>query len=436
MESRFTTLFRPVLHALLPPTLVVCLGVGALVAVGPAHAAPAWAAPDGAAPLDVRLAVQQAKLTATDGAEWDYFGSSVAVSGDTAVVGAPSEDVGINPDRPGSAYVFVRSGTTWSLQAKLTASDGADWDYFGCSVALSGDTAVVGAGGDDVVTNTNQGSAYVFVRSGTTWSQQAKLTAADGAAEDGYGGSVALSGDTAGVGAGGDDVGANTSQGSAYVFTRSGTTWSQQAKLTAADGAELDYFGSSVAVSGDTAVVGASDGDVGANANQGSSYVFTRSGTTWSQQAKLTAADGDAGDQFGGSVAISGDTAVVGAQGDYVGLNVGQGSAYVFARSGATWSQQQKLTAADGAAVDFFGRSVAVSGETAVVGASGDTIGANAGQGSAYVFARSGATWTQQTRLTAADGGWDARFGSSVAVSGDSAVVPTHTRARPTSSPT
>ncbi|MBM3949797.1 MAG: hypothetical protein FJ312_11295, partial [SAR202 cluster bacterium] len=235
---------------------------------------------------------------------------------------------------------------------------------------------------DDVGSNDNQGSAYVFVRSGATWSQQAKLTASDGGTEDRFGDSVAVSGDTAVVGARGE----NSAQGSAYVFVRSGATWSQQAKLTASDGAEDDVFGISVAVSGDTAVVGALFDDVGSNDDQGSAYVFVRSGATWSQQAKLTASDGAARDQFGYSVVVSGDTAVVGAGGDDIGSNGDQGSAYVFVRSGATWSQQAKLTASDGATDDEFGRSVAVSGDTAVVGPWSDNVGSNLDQGSAYVF--------------------------------------------------
>jgi hypothetical protein len=365
---------------------------------------------------------QQAKLTAGDGAGGDQFGISVAVSGDTSVVGALGDDIGANTGQ-GSAYVFTRSGTTWSQEAKLTAGDGAASDGFGWSVALSGDTAVVGAFLDDIGVNIEQGSAYVFTRNGTTWSQEAKLTAGDGAAGDQFGYSVALSGDTALVGAFGDDIGANASQGSAYVFTRSGTTWSQQAKLTAGDGAASDRFGSSVAVSGDTAVVGVAADDIGANSNQGSAYVFTRSGTTWSQQAKLTAGDGAAFDEFGDSVAVSGDTAVVGALFDAIGANIQQGSAYVFTRSGTTWSEQAKLTAGDGAANDLFGHSVAVSGDTAVVGALGDDIGANSSQGSAFVFTRSGTTWSQQAKLTAGDGAANDVFGYSVALSGDTAVV-------------
>jgi hypothetical protein len=365
---------------------------------------------------------QEAKLTAGDGAANDRFGYSVAVSGDTTVVGAYFDDIDANADQ-GSAYVFTRSGTTWSQQAKLTAGDGAGGDLFGYYVAVSGDTAVVGAVADVIGANPDQGSAYVFTRNGTTWSEQAKLTAGDGAANDVFGWSVALSGDTAVVGARVDDIGANPDQGSAYVFTRSGTTWSQQAKLIAGDGAANDWFGTSVAVSGDTAVVGALFGDIGANTNHGSAYVFTRNGTSWSEQAKLTAGDGAVNDQFGYSVAVSGDTAVVGALFDNIGANSTQGSAYVFTRSGTTWGQQAKLTAGDGAAGDWFGISVAVSGDTALVGALFDDIGANPDQGSAYVFNRSGTLWSQRAKLTAGDGAAGDQFGHSVALSGDTAVV-------------
>ena len=331
------------------------------------------------------LIYREQKVIASDGAAEDYFGVSVALSGDTALVGAYGDDVGANSNQ-GSAYVFTRSGTTWTQQGQLTASDGAADDLFGYSVALSGDTALVGAWRDDVGANYDQGSAYVFTRSGTTWTPQGKLTASDGEAGDIFGNSVALSGDTALVGAEYDHVGANSDQGSVYVFTRSGTTWTQQGKLTASDGAAGDYFGISVALSGDTALVGAYLDNVGANMWQGSAYVFTRSGTTWTQQGKLTASDGAAEDRFGISVALSGDTALVGAYLDDVGANIYQGSAYVFTRSGATWTQQGKLTASDGAADELFGVSVALSGDTALVGADSDTVGANSDQGSAYFY--------------------------------------------------
>ena len=212
---------------------------------------------------------EQAKLTASDAAGGVLFGDSVAISGGTAVVDAYRDDDGGN--QSGSAYVFVRSGGTWSEQTKLMASDAAADDYFGWSVAISGDTVVVGARLDNDG-GPFSGSAYVFVRSSGSWSQQAKLTASDAAAEDQFGYSVAVSGDTAVVGNRGDADGGLDS-GSAYVFVRSGTTWSQQAKLTASDAAADDFFGDSVAVSGDTAVVGAPwDDDAGLNS--GSAYVF------------------------------------------------------------------------------------------------------------------------------------------------------------------
>ena len=371
-------------------------------------------------PLDASYVEQ--KVTASDGAVGDLFGISVALSGDTALVGVMSDDVGANADQ-GSAYVFTRSGSICSQQQKLTASDGVAGDQFGYSVALAGDTALVGSYGDDVGGNADQGSAYVFTRSGTAWSQQTKLTASDGAANDGFGLSVALSGDTALMGAYGDDVGGNADQGSAYVFTRTGTTWSQQAKLTAPDGAAGDTFGTSAALSDDTALVGANHAAVGGNSNQGSAYVFTRSGTTWNQQTKLTASDGSAYDNFGFSVALSVNTALVGAQDDTVGANNEQGSAYVFTRSGTTWSQQTKLTAADGSEYNDFGSSVALSGETAFVGVLKDPVGGNAYQGSAYVFTRSGVTWSLQAKLTASDGAAGDLFGRSVALSGDTALV-------------
>jgi hypothetical protein len=189
---------------------------------------------------------------------------------------------------------------------------------------------VIGAFLDDVGANTDQGSAYIFVRAGTTWTQQAKFIASDGAAGDFFGYSVSISGDYAVIGAYVDDVGANSNQGSAYVFMRSGTTWAQQAKLIASDGAAGDYFGSSVSISGDYVVIGARGDDIGANYDQGSAYVFVRSGTTWTQQAKLTTSDGAAGDQFGNSVSISGDYVVIGAQSDDTVTNSNQGSACVF----------------------------------------------------------------------------------------------------------
>src|SRR5262245_50641086 len=304
-----------------------------------------------------RSLTQQQKLTAEDRAAFDNFGRTVALSGDTAVVGAFSADIGANVSQ-GSVYVFTRSGGVWTLQQKLAASDGAYGDHFGSSVAISGDTVVVGARGNAIGANGGQGSAYVFTRSGGVWTPQQKLTANDGEPGDQFGASVAISGDTVVVGAEVDDIGGNETQGSAYVFTRSGGVWTEQWKLTANDGELGDQFGSSAAISGDTLVVGAYGDDIGANRNQGSAYVFVRDDTTWTLQQKLIAHHIDGDDFFGASVAVSGDTVVVGAPGDIVPANEYQGSAYVFARSGAVWTLQQQLLTSDVAANRVFGRSV------------------------------------------------------------------------------
>jgi hypothetical protein len=247
-------------------------------------------------------------------------------------------------------------------QAKLTAAGGAAGDHVGASVAIAGSTAVVGADG----TNSGTGAAYVFTRSGATWSQQAELTAAGGAAGDDFGASVAIAGSAAVIGAP-DFTGSGT--GAAYTFIHS-ATWTQQAKLTAAAGATGDDFGRSVAIAGSTAVAGAD----GTKSATGAAYVFVLP----FQQARV-AATGHARDYFGWSVAISGSTAVVGAY----GTSKGAGVAYVFVRSGTTWSQQAELTNPGGAAADGFGYAVAVAGSTAVVGADGET---NSATGAAYLF--------------------------------------------------
>ncbi|MGA2226025.1 MAG: FG-GAP repeat protein, partial [Syntrophobacteraceae bacterium] len=226
-------------------------------------------------------------------------------------------------------------------QQKLTASDGPAMNWFGCSVSLSGDgnTALIGAFYATVGANYDQGAAYVFVLSSGTWSQQQKLTASDGVENAFLGSPVSLStdGNTALIGAYEATVGSNAYQGAAYVFVLNDGTWSQQQKLTASDGAAGDNFGYSVSLSADgsTALIGAYDATVGANAYQGASYVFVLSGETWNEQEKLTASDGAAHDYFGSSVSLSGDgsTALIGASAIYVG----QGAAYVFVLSGGTW---------------------------------------------------------------------------------------------------
>ncbi len=425
-------------------------------------------------PITIDPIAQQAYLKLAGGSDVgharDSFGSSVAVSGETVVVGAIGEDsstTGINstPDESsndaGAAYVFVRSGATWSQQAYLKpAIIGTTQanDSFAHSVAVSGDTVVVGAYGEDSSTiginstpnesASNAGAAYVFVRSGTTWSQQAYLKpGAIGVSQlgDNFGTSVAVSGETVVVGAPSErsgTIGINSvpdesagGAGAAYVFVRDGTAWSQQAYLkpgAVGTTQEADQFGYSVAVSGDTVVVGAWQEDGSATGingapdeaarSAGAAYVFGRSGATWSQQAYLkpgAVGTTQANDFFGFSVALADDTVVVGAIGEAsntTGINgtadeaaSSAGAAYVFVRSGSTWSQQAYLKpAAVGTtqAGELFGSSVAVSGNTVVVGAfnegssstgidsTPDENGSRAG--AAYVFVRSGAAWSQQ----------------------------------------
>ena len=320
---------------------------------------------------------------------------------------------------PASAYIFERDGSgNWSQTQKLVASDRAAADYFGCSVAISGSYAIVGADGESEDTATppgntksRAGSAYVFERNTTTgnWSQQQKLVAADRAVGDLFGCSVAISGNYAIVGAYFEDEdasGANfqSQAGSAYIFERDGLgNWTQAQKLTASDRAEEDYFGYSVAISGNYAIVGAywEDEDAsGANtqSDAGSAYVFERAATgNWTQSQKLTASDRAADDEFGYSVSISGDYAIVGAwqeNEDASGANTQTwaGSAYIFERAATgNWTQAQKLTASDRAAGDWFGRSVSISGDYAIVGANRedeDASGANTqfDAGFAYIF--------------------------------------------------
>jgi len=351
------------------------------------------------------LALVVAAVLAADRADGGFFGCSVAVSGDTAVVGSEGE----------SAWVFTRSADRWTLQQKLTASDGKAGDRFGVAVAISGDTVLVGAPRHEVGGRYQQGAAYVFVRSAGAWSEQQELVAADGAADDFFGSSVAVSGDTAFVGAPDQRVGAKA-KGSAYVFARAAGVWSQEQELTASDGSVGDGLGTSIAVSetGDTLAVGAPFGH-GPNPAQGAVYVFAKSTSAWNPQQKIVAYDGLSYDQFGRSVTVSGDTAVVGTYAE-TGLNMG--TVYVFVRSGGVWSPQQRLRDPNIPFLTWsgFGGSIAVSGETLVVG--------DYPSATAFVFARHDGWWSQQPSLAASDAGaFGDDFGWSVALSGDTALV-------------
>ena len=388
------------------------------------------------APKQPSVPTEQAvTISPDDGASKDLFGKVAVLAGDgsTAAIAAPN-DGGRNDGNRGSVYVFARSGGSWSRQTKLTASDGDKNDFFGQAVSMSnsGSTVVVGAPGDDVQGTRQRGSAYVFRRSGGSWSQDGHLVG-EGIEGNGYpelGKSVAVSadGDTVLAGVPGDYDPNGSYAGSTCVFARSSGSWSQQAKLAAGDGNEEDFFGRSVAMANDssTVAVGAPDEEDPNGSESGAVYVFVRSGGGWSQTAKLTAGDGDERDFLGRSVSISGDgsTVIAGADRDEDPAGDASGSAYVFGRSGGSWTQQVKLAADDGDASDRFGTAVSISetGSTVVVGADrDDSTGKNAG--SAYAFARSDGSWSQQAKLVASEGNKDAEMGASVSVSADGTMA-------------
>ncbi len=366
-----------------------------------------------------------AKLTASDGAAVDWFGYSVSIFGDVAIVGTPEGD-----NTRGSAYIFYRDAggaDAWSEVVKLTASDRYVEDGFGYSVSISGDVAIVGAYCDDDK-DYDSGSAYIFYRDAggaDAWREVKKLTASDGAGTDWFGYSVSISGDMAIVGAYGDDDKGRDS-GSAYIFYRDAGgvgNWGEVKKLAASDGAGTDYFGYSVSVSGDVTIVGAYCDD-DKDDDSGSAYIFYRDAggaDAWEEVKKVTASDGAAYDRFGYSVSISGDMAIIGAY----------GAAYIFYRDAGgadAWEEVKKVTASDGAAYDRFGHSVSISGDMAIIGAYGDDDKGD-DSGSAYLFSRDeggAGNWGEVAKLTASDGAAYDWFGHSVSISGDMAVIGAH----------
>lgn len=460
-------------------------------------------------PITIDPLVQMAYWKASNTDSYDSFGSVLAVSGDTVVVGARTEQsnaTGVNPGAAaeannfgsgsGAAYVFVRSGSVWSQQAYIKASNTGLGDHFGWSVAISGDVIVVGAPAEaSRAKGVNSGpaaeaddgrvasgAAYIFVRSGSVWSQQAYLKASNTGYFDAFGTSVAVDGNTVVVGAVREDSSATgvnpgaaaeadnstVAAGAVYVFERTGSVWSQDAYIKASNSDSLDTFGSAVAIEGDTLLVGAAledssasgvnpgaaaEADNSAN-GAGAVYVFARSGSGWSQEAYVKASNTDSGDVFdffGGSLALSGDTMVVGAQQEdsgATGVNPGpegeadnnsstSGAVYVYVRSGSGWSQQAYLKASNTGENDYFGYSVAVSGDALVVGARKEDSGAtgvNSGDiaeadnsetdaGAAYVFVRSGSVWFQHSYIKAANTGEFDLFGNSVAILDDGVFV-------------
>ncbi len=347
-----------------------------------------------------------------------FFGVSASLSGDTAVAGAMGAQVG--GVASGAALVYVRDGTSWIRQATLSDASAAANAYFGHTVAIDGDTVAVGAPGGP--TTFGPGSVYVYVRSNGLWSLQQHILATDGSNLDQFGYSVALSGDTLLVGAPSDSPGTPYGQGSAYVYTRTAGVWSQQAKFTETTPAVAHYFGSQVALHGDTAMVGAS----AANAYRGAVEVFVRNDGTWSRQTRLVAADGEAGDQFGGAIAVHGDTAAIGAFLDDIDGQQWKGSTHVFARNNGVWALQQQLLLDDSGSTPQFGLGVAIDEDDLLVGARVETVSLTF-QGAAVHYRRDGATWVRQQKLVAGDAQSDAAFGHALALSGTNVMVGAYT---------
>ena len=341
----------------------------------------------------------------------DRFGYSVSLSGDYAIGGAYLDAADAN--NAGAAYIFQRDGADWDWKAKLTADDGAEEDYFGWSVAISGDYAIVGAFLDDNNTKIDNGAAYIFHRDGVAWTQHYKLSGI--AAGDDFGWAVDISGDYAIVGAWDQGVNHN---GAIHIFHRNGATWSLKNSFTGTGGG--DYFGRSVAIDGNYAIVGAISEDTKGQ-DAGAAYTYYYNGTNWTFQSMLTALDGAAHDNFGNSVGISGDYAVVGSwQDDNDGLK--SGSAYIFYRNQGgvdNWGSQTKLTALDGEAKDQFGFSVSIFGDYVLVGANKE----NSSTGAVYAFLRNGVVWNQTDKQIASDGATYDWFGCSVCITQDYSII-------------
>lgn len=299
------------------------------------------------------------------------------------------------------------------LRPEPPSGDGALFDRFASAVAISSDIAIVGAPNDDIGGAADRGSAYVFVFVDGGWRFEAKIIAPDGTEGDVFGSSVALEGNLAVIGAPGDDLGSAESQGSAHVFERTEAGWEHRAKLIASDGAAYDNLGKSVAVAAATILIGAPSHDGPGDFGRGSVYAFEPSGGGWSQQAKLLADAGPSFQRFGVSLAFGGNTAVVGVESD---------SAYVFVRQGdGTWTLQTRLAAP--ATNSLFGNAVAISGDVILIGAPGEAIGPGASQGAAHVYVRENGLWTRRQRLNADDPASFVYFAGAVAIEGGTAVI-------------
>jgi hypothetical protein len=330
----------------------------------------------------------------------DFFGLSESISGNFAIIGAYGDDVGSNANQ-GSANIYKYDGTNWVFFKKLTDATGSANDNFGFSVAISANYAVVGSYGDDIGANAGQGSISVYKFDGTDWIFMQRLTDPVGQAFDEFGSSVSISGNYIAVGATYGDAGSNIDFGTVSIFRFDGTNWVFNQKISDATGANGDEFGYAVSISGNHLIVGAPNDDIGANANQGSASFF-RLGSNWTLVQKTTNAAGTAGDLFGRSVSVSGNYSVIGEP-----LN-GSGIGNIYRYNGTNWALMQSLTEASGNA---FANRVAISENYILFGATNETVGTNASQGAAYLYIRVGGMWQKVQRITDPAGAALAAFG-------------------------
>ncbi len=366
----------------------------------------------------VVFALEEQKITASDADALDEFGTAVSISGDYAIVGASrNSDDGY---RSGAVYIFVRNGEEWIEQAKLTASDADREDYFGRSVSIDGDNAIVSSyrNDDDGI---DSGSAYIFIRNGEEWVEHSKLTASDANSNDFFGWRVSIDSNYAIISAHGNDENGEDS-GSAFIFFNDEEEWLEQVKLSARDINEDDHFGKSVSIDGDYVLVGANR-DTQEGIRSGSAFIFTRDGEDWYEHAKVVPSDADSADHFGFSVDICGDLAIVGAPANNVEGFVNSGSAYIFEKEGDEWREQAKLIASDADSGDQFGFCVSIEENYAVVGAHGNNNDGGDWSGSAYIFIREGNEWIERRKLIASDIGREDGFGYFVSANGDNVII-------------
>lgn len=337
----------------------------------------------------------------------DFFGISESISGNFAIIGAYGDDIGSNSNQ-GSASVYKYDGSNWIFFKKLTDATGQVNDNFGFSVAISGNYAVVGSYGDDVGANASQGSVSVYKFDGTDWIFMQRLTDPVGQASDEFGYSVSISGNYIAVGAISGDVGSNIDFGTVSIFRFDGSNWVFNQKLSDATGANGDEFGYAVSIFGNHLVVGAHFDDVGANANQGSASFF-RLGSNWTLVQKTTNAAGIAGALFGRSVSLAGNYALIGEPSN------GPGIGNIYRYNGTNWVLMQSLTETGS---DGFGIRVSVSENYILIGASSELVGSNSSQGAAYLYIRVGGMWQKVQRITDPAGSANTNFGLGVAIDG------------------